>query len=157
LAAFAEATAQATGQSRRKVERDAARAKHTKKVLEDVVGTSLDKGDQLDALGQLPESEQEALASAAKAGEKVSAIRREAKAVTARDIALREFNEKILRLVQMTRGHKPGRFAKTSVPVSSLLHLCRFLTEAAAAASAEAIKAEHVEAEQHARDLEAVS
>jgi len=35
LAAFAEATAKATGQSRRKVERDATRAKQTKKVLED--------------------------------------------------------------------------------------------------------------------------
>jgi ParB-like chromosome segregation protein Spo0J len=73
LAGFAEATAKATGQSRRKVERDAARAKRNKKVLEDIVGTSLDKGDQLDALGKLEESEQEALASAAKAGEKVNA------------------------------------------------------------------------------------
>ena len=72
LAAFAEATAAATGQSRRKVERDATRAKQTKIVLKDIVGTSLDKGDQLDALGELPEPDQEALASAAKAGEKVS-------------------------------------------------------------------------------------
>jgi hypothetical protein len=171
LAAFAEATAQATGQSRRKVERDATRAKQAKKVLEVVVGTSLDKGDQLDALGQLPVSEQEALASAAKAGEKVSAkqhvkkIRRESKAVTARDIALREFNEHTLRLVQMTRGHKPERFAKTSVWVSNLLHLGSFLSEVAAAArvevdaSADVMKAKYADAEQkaHAGDLEAVS
>jgi ParB-like chromosome segregation protein Spo0J len=140
LAAFAEATAKATGQSRRKVERDATRAEQTKKVLEDIVGTSLDKGDQLDALRKLAESEQEALASAAKAGEKVSAkqhvkkIRCEGKAVISRDIALREFNEKILRLVQMTRGHKPKRFAKTSVHASDLSQLGRFLEEVAAAA-----------------------
>jgi hypothetical protein len=100
LATFAEATAKATGQSRRKVERDATRAKQNRKVLEDVVGTPLDKGDELDALGKLPESEQEALASSAKAGEKVSAkqhvhkARCEGKAVNAKDIALCEFNEK---------------------------------------------------------------
>ena len=166
LAAFAEATAQATGQSRPcGVERNAARARHTKKVLEDVVGTSLDKGNQLDALGKLPESEQEALASAAKAGEKVSAkqhvkeIRHEGKAVTARDIALREFNEKILRLVQMTRGHKPGRFAKTSVPARNLVQLGRFLAEVADAASAEAMNTEQVQLSdaKHARSSEVVA
>jgi hypothetical protein len=173
LAAFAQATAKATGQSRRKVERDATRAKQTRKVLEDVVGTSLDKGDQLDALGKLPESEQEALASAAKAGEKVSAkqhvkkIGCDDKAVISRDIALREFNEKILRLVQLTRGHEPQRFVKTTVPFSVLSQLGRFLTEIAAVsgarvevdASAEAMKAEHADDEQqaHAGDVEAVS
>ena len=160
LAAFAEATAKATAQSRRKVERDATRAKQIKKVLEDVVGTSLDKGDQLDALGKLPESAQEALASAAKAGEKVNAkqhvkkSRCEGKAVNAKGIALCEFNEKVLRLVQMTRDRKPERFAKTSVPVAGLSQLGRFLTEVAAVASdarvevdasAEMMKADHAQ------------
>lgn len=174
LAAFAEATAKATGQSRRKVERDATRAKQIKKVLGDVVGTSLDKGDELDALGKLPESDQETLASAAKVGEKVSAkqhvkkIRCDGKGVISRDITLREFNEKILGLVQLTRGQEPQRFAKTSVHASDLSELGRFLTEVAAAASgapvevdasAEAIKAEHADAEEqaHAGDVEAVS
>jgi ParB-like nuclease domain len=170
LAAFAEATAKATGQSRRKVERDATRAKQIKKVLEDVVGTSLDKGDQLDALGKLPEFEQEALASAAKAGEKVSAkqhvkkSRCDGKALISRNIALREFNEKILRLVQMTRGHRPERFAKTSVPASDLSQLGRFLAEVAAVrvevdASAEVMKAEHAQLSdaEHARGSEVVS
>jgi ParB family chromosome partitioning protein len=172
LATFAEATAEATGQSRRKVERDATRAKQIKKVLEDVVGTSLDKGDQLDALGKMEESEQEALASAAKAGEKVNAkqhvkkSRCEGKAVNAKDTALCEFNEKVLRLVQMTRDRKPERFAKTSVPVADLSQLGRFLTEVAAASgaraeldvSAETTKPEHADAERqaHAGDVKAV-
>ena len=92
----------------------------------------------------------------------------EHKVATAKDTALREFNEKILRLVQMTRRQRPERFAKTSVPASDLLRLGRFLTEVAAAASgarvkvdasAEAIKAEHTDAEEqaHAGDVEAVS
>ena len=74
----------------------------------------------------------------------------EHKAVTAKDIALREFNEKMLRLIQMTRGHKPKRFAKTSVEVADLSQLGRFLAEVAAArvevdASAEVMKADHAQ------------
>jgi hypothetical protein len=86
----------------------------------------------------------------------------EHKAVAAKDIALREFDEKILRFVQMTRGHKPKRFAKTSVHTSDLSQLGRFLEKVAAAASTETMKAEHAQlsdAEQkaHAGDLETVS
>ena len=68
----------------------------------------------------------------------------------------------------MTRGHRPGRFAKTSVHASDLLELGRVLKEVAAAASgaqvevdvsAEAMKAEHADAEQQADagDVEAGS
>jgi hypothetical protein len=83
----------------------------------------------------------------------------EHKAVTTKDIALCEFNEKVLRLVQMTRGHKPERFANTSVPASDLLRLGRLLEEVAAAASAEAMKAEHAQLSDtgHARGSELVS
>jgi len=42
-------------------------------ILADVVGTSLDQGDQLDALAKLPDEKQRELADAAQAGEKVSA------------------------------------------------------------------------------------
>ena len=42
-------------------------------VLDDIAGTCLDKGDEIDALGKLPEGEQRKLATAARAGEKVSA------------------------------------------------------------------------------------
>jgi hypothetical protein len=49
---------------------------------------------------------------------------------------LREFNKETLRLVQVTRGRKPERFAKTTVPVPHLSQLGRFLTEVAAASGA---------------------
>jgi hypothetical protein len=42
-------------------------------VLDQIVGTSLDHGDQLDALGKLHPAEQPQLAERAKTGEKVSA------------------------------------------------------------------------------------
>jgi hypothetical protein len=162
-----------TGPSERDVQRDAARAKSVI-VLSEIIRTSLDQGTELDALAKLPPDEQRSLAQRAKAGEKVSAkqhvqkTRCEGKAASPKDIALCEFNEKILRLVQMTRGHRPERFAKTSVHASDLLQLGDFLTEVAAAArgarvevdvSAEAMKAEHAGAEQqaHAGDVEAGS
>jgi hypothetical protein len=85
----------------------------------------------------------------------------ERNAVNATDIALREFNEKILRLVQMTRGRKPERFDKTSVRASDLSQFGRFLEKVAAAS--EASTAERagqlcdIEQEPRAGDLEAVS
>jgi ParB-like chromosome segregation protein Spo0J len=72
LASFSEATAKATRQSKRTVAREAARGEHVQ-VLPDVVGTSLDKGDELDALARLPLDEQQRLAEQAKAGDDVSA------------------------------------------------------------------------------------
>ena len=73
LDSFAEATAKATGQSKTKVKRDAARGKKVA-VLSDIVGTSLDKGTELDALAELPVEEQRDLAERAKGGESVTAI-----------------------------------------------------------------------------------
>ena len=61
-----------TGKGRSTVARDVTRAK-TVAVLDDIAGTCLDKGDEIDALGKLPEGEQRKLATAARAGEKVSA------------------------------------------------------------------------------------
>jgi ParB family transcriptional regulator, chromosome partitioning protein len=72
LKRFTQATAKATKQSERKVQRDATRAKEVV-VLGEIVGTSLDKGAEIDALAKLPEAEQRKLAAAAKAGENVSA------------------------------------------------------------------------------------
>ncbi len=43
------------------------------KVGSDIVGTSLDKSDEIDALAKLPETEQRRLTRVAKAGKKVSA------------------------------------------------------------------------------------
>jgi hypothetical protein len=72
LGSFATETAKATGRSKTAVKRDVTRAKSVV-VLDQISGTSLDKGDEIDALAKLPEDEQRQLAARAKAGEKVSA------------------------------------------------------------------------------------
>ena len=72
LGAFVADIAVKTGKGRSTVARDVTRAKKVA-VLDDIAGTSLDKGDEIDALGKLPEGEQRKLATAARAGEKVSA------------------------------------------------------------------------------------
>jgi hypothetical protein len=70
--AFVTDTAKKSGQSERKVRRDATRGKRVK-VLDQIVGTCLDKGEELDALAKLPAEEQERLAQAAQRGERVTA------------------------------------------------------------------------------------
>jgi ParB-like chromosome segregation protein Spo0J len=72
LASFVGATSKATGQSKRTVKRDATRAKKVT-VIDQIIGTSLDTGAELDALAKLPEAEQQQLADRAKAGERVTA------------------------------------------------------------------------------------
>ena len=72
LKAFVTDIAVKTGKGRSTVARDVTRAKKVA-VLDDIAGTCLDKGDEIDALGKLPEGEQRKLATAARAGEKVSA------------------------------------------------------------------------------------
>lgn len=92
---FTADAAAKTGRSERSVQRDAAHAADVK-VLADVVGTSLDNDGEIEALSKLPEQEQRKLASAAKAGKKVSArnrtkqIRREGheKALAEKQLAL---------------------------------------------------------------------
>jgi hypothetical protein len=72
-ATFTKKTAKKTRQSERKVQLEAHRAEKVV-VLSDIVGTSLDKGAEIDALAKLPVEKQRSLAEAAKRGEKVSAI-----------------------------------------------------------------------------------
>jgi N6-adenosine-specific RNA methylase IME4 len=89
FASFQESTAKATGQSKRKIRLDATRAKNVN-VLAEVAGTSLDKGDELDALAKLPADEQRRLADEAKAGQKVSAktrVKQVKRAKRERDLA----------------------------------------------------------------------
>jgi len=69
---FTKEAAKRTGKSERTVQREAERASKVA-VLSDIVRTSLDEGDELDALAKLPEAEQRKLARRAKAGEKVTA------------------------------------------------------------------------------------
>ena len=71
---FARATARATGKDQRSVQRDSKRGKDIpSEVLSTVIGTSLDKGDELDALANLPPDRRNKLAAKAADGEKVSA------------------------------------------------------------------------------------
>jgi N6-adenosine-specific RNA methylase IME4 len=72
LKRFTRDTASKSGKSERSIQRDVARAKRVD-VLKEIVGTSLDKGDEIDALAKLPESEQRELANLASEGRKVSA------------------------------------------------------------------------------------
>jgi len=88
---FTKDTAKKTGQSERKVQLDAARAKLD--VLADIVGTSLDKGAEIDALAKLLPAHQRNLVDRAKAGEKVSAkveAKRERRARLERELGNRQ-------------------------------------------------------------------
>jgi ParB family transcriptional regulator, chromosome partitioning protein len=68
---FTKATAAETGQSERTVQRDAKRGEQER--IDDIVGTSLDRGDELDALTQLDPAKADQLIDQAVAGEQVSA------------------------------------------------------------------------------------
>ena len=70
---FAAETAALTGQSKSSINQQLARAAALGEDIKEVVGTSLDKGVELDALKELPVPERRALIARAKAGEKVSA------------------------------------------------------------------------------------
>jgi N6-adenosine-specific RNA methylase IME4 len=71
---YTKDAAEATGKSERTLRRSGTRSKHIPEdVLANVIGTSLDKGEELDALGKLEPDLQTALADQAAAGEKVSA------------------------------------------------------------------------------------
>jgi ParB/RepB/Spo0J family partition protein len=71
---FSHATAEATGIAERTVQRDAARGEQLgEDVLKKVIGTSLDKGEELDALAKLSQQKREALIERAVAGETVTA------------------------------------------------------------------------------------
>jgi ParB-like chromosome segregation protein Spo0J len=139
LKAFVEDTAAKTGKGRSTIAREAKRGADIRDVAQ-LAGTSLDSGVELDAMARLPEAEQRALATAAKVGETVSARQRAKKLKrtskgkakpAAKDIALSEFDDHVLRLLQMTGKAKPARFARTSVDVDKLLQLSRFLAEVA--------------------------
>jgi len=83
---FTKVTAAVSGKHRRTVERAAARGRAIKlENIDKIVGTSLDKGTELDALAKLPEKGRDELIGKAAKGENVSAraALRAAKATTA--------------------------------------------------------------------------
>ena len=98
--AFIDDTAVKTGKHRATVARDVARGKLDG--IEGAIGTSLDKGDEVDALIKLPADARDALIKRAKAGEKVSA-RTVAKKVT-REQRERDLGAKIVALPQKKYG-----------------------------------------------------
>ena len=59
-----------TGETKDKIQRSKKRVEILGGILKKVVGTSLDKGSELDALAKLPEAEREDLADRAASGEK---------------------------------------------------------------------------------------
>lgn len=69
---FVDDTAKKTGRSKRDVKRDSTRARSVP-ALDKVVGTSLDKGEEIDALAKLSPEKQSELINRAADGEKVSA------------------------------------------------------------------------------------
>lgn len=80
---FVETTAKRMGKSARSVQRVVQRAaQNGRGNLERVVGTSLDRGNELDALPMLPADTREALIKRAVAGQEVSAIRAAAEAAS---------------------------------------------------------------------------
>lgn len=70
---FASDTSRVSGESKRDVNRHLARAEALGEDLDEIAGTSLDKGVELDALKDLPQEERRELIQRAKAGEQVSA------------------------------------------------------------------------------------
>jgi hypothetical protein len=74
-ARFTKEVAKATGKSERAIQRDATRAKAIPR-LPELVGTSLDKGVELDALARLDPEKQEEMINNATAGKIVSARQR---------------------------------------------------------------------------------
>lgn len=70
---FATSTSEITGNSRTQIYQKIARAEKLGHDIQRIVGTSLDKGVEMDALIGLPDEEREKLISRAERGEKVSA------------------------------------------------------------------------------------
>jgi N6-adenosine-specific RNA methylase IME4 len=95
--AFIDDTAK-TGKHRATIAREVARAKIVN--LADIVGTTLDKPEQLDALAKLPETAQHDLISRAKGGEKIKV-----------SVALKK----------MTRVHRERELAEATVVASQAL------------------------------------
>lgn len=72
---FAQDTSKRTGETKRSINEKVARGEALRDCLKDVVGTSLDKGTELDALARMPPEGRRAIITAARHGAPVSAIR----------------------------------------------------------------------------------
>jgi N6-adenosine-specific RNA methylase IME4/uncharacterized ParB-like nuclease family protein len=111
---FVADAAKKTGKGRSTVARDVTRAKKVV-VLADIVGTSLDQGDELDALAKLPEDEQRKLAERAKVGERVTARHVEILAAAKAIRAERNEEHRAARLQQIAEISKGNTALPTGV------------------------------------------
>lgn len=104
---FAAETAAATGKSKRSINYKLARAEALGDDVEKVVGTSLDKGVEMDTLAKMPEPERKELIDRAQAGEKVSArsgAKKRAAAAEDNDLA----DEAAEKIAEALAEHIPG-------------------------------------------------
>jgi len=122
---FATETATASGESKAQVNKHLARAEALGEYLDEIAGTSLDKGVELDALKDLPQEERKELIQRAKAGETVSA-------------RSEEDRERNVRLVRQTIADL-ARLAKFSNPAEVAAIAAEIGVGAAESAIAKAI------------------
>lgn len=122
---FASDTSRVSGESKRDVNRHLARAEALGEDLDEIAGTSLDKGVELDALKDLPQEERRELIQRAKAGEAVSA-------------RSEEDRERNVRLVRQTIADL-ARLAKFSNPAEVAAIAAEIGVGAAESAIAKAI------------------
>lgn len=122
---FASDTSRVSGESKRDVNRHLARAEALGEDLDEIAGTSLDKGVELDALKELPQEERRELIQRAKAGEAVSA-------------RSEEDRERNVRLVRQTIADL-ARLAKFSNPAEVAAIAAEIGVGAAESAIAKAI------------------
>jgi hypothetical protein len=124
---FVEDTAATTGKGRSTVAREVTRANKVT-VLRDIAGTSLDNGDEIDALATLPEEKQKELAIAARQGGRVSAkveAKRERRAMLERELGHRQkaLPQKkygvilAIRNGSMCRGHRQAWIVRPTITI----------------------------------------
>ena len=109
---FATSTASVSGESKTAINRHLARAEAIGDDLERVIGTSLDKGVELDALAKLPEPERKDLIARAEAGEEVSARKAPAvKRESLEDQLCSVINEAVERILAVVHADSIAEFA----------------------------------------------
>ena len=102
-----------TGESKRAINLNLARAEAIGDDLERVTGTSLDKGVELDALAKLPEPERKELIDRAEAGEQVSARPVQPKQAPLHERLCDAINESVERILAVVHADSIAEFSKT--------------------------------------------
>jgi hypothetical protein len=114
--AFIDDTAKKTGKGRSTIARKAARAKVV--VLPEIIGTSLDKGAEIDALAKLPVEKQRSLAEAAKRASRSAPSARSAPAIPKPQRRAMALAKRPLERRRWTREHGQWRISRSARPSS---------------------------------------